>query len=58
MGFHLHRIRMWWMQLQMTHHERRSRAAAVRARNHGLRAYALNRRYEVLSRQARRPVTL
>lgn len=58
MGFHLHRIRLWWIQCQMLHHERQARAASIDSRNHGLRAYALNRRYEVLSRQARRPVTL
>ncbi len=55
MGFHLHRIRLWWIQSQMLHHERAARAASIEARNHGLRAYALNARYEVMSRQARQP---
>lgn len=57
MGFHLHRIRLWWIQSQMLHHERAARAASIEARNHGLRAYSLNVRYAILSQKARRPAS-
>lgn len=58
MGYHLHRIRLWWIQCRMLHHERQAREASIESRNHGIRAYALNAQYEVLSRQSRKRLAI